>query len=211
MGAMTFAEFGTELDLVLGDRDLDSTRIGRWVNFAYHDIAGAIDFEEFDADVTTPTVAGTPEIDAPADSQVIQIVKDVSNDILLGWIPKTEYYRRAVLPQAAPKYWTRHSDLIKLNPVPDGIYDLLVIYKTPPAVMSGSDVTEISAVWDQAIHFLSVHHALLSLGEEQRAAVWLQRAMAYIQSRMTQADLHFIKEGLGPTVPVFARTPAPGT
>ena len=212
MGLITFTEFKADLESALGARSILDATLGRWVNYAYYDLAGSIDFEEFDADSTIPTVGGTPHITAPTNSQVIQLVKDTTNDALLGWIPKSEFYRRAVITTGAPRVWTRHGALIKLNPTPSGVVNLLVIYKTPPAVLTAAAVTTISAVWDQAIFFLSVHQGLLALGEEARATVWLQRAVTYIQTRMTEQDLHFVKEGLGPSLPpLIARSQAQGS
>jgi len=106
--------------------------------------------------------------------------------------------RREITPTAAPLNWTREGNLIYLHPVPNGVYALSQFIKTPPTILSSSSATSVFiATWDNAILTLAVHHALLALGEEQRATVWLSRAVSYIGSKITEADLHIGSAGLG--------------
>ena len=58
-----------------------------------------------------------------------------------------------------------------------------------------------SDIWDPAIFLLAVHQGLLALGEEQRSAAFLGRAISYIQSKITETDMHMEASGLGGSLP----------
>lgn len=202
MGLLTLAEFRTDIQSALGDLSFDSARVDRWVNFGYLDLASSVDFEILDEDSTTPTVASTDNIAAPSNNLIIKLVKDITNDQMLEWVPKAEYFRRASTPTGTPTCWTRHKDEIKLNPVPSEVVSLFVVYKTPPTALSADgDLSVFADAWDPAIFLLAVHHALLALGREQRSITWLTRAITYIQTRITEADFHSSSPGLGASLP----------
>jgi len=202
MGVMTLADFRTDLQSALGERGFASARLDRWINFGYVDLTGAVAFEVLANDEGIATVDSQNYITAPTNTLVITNVRDSTNDILLGWIPKSEYLRRPQTGTGEPTHWTRHAGKILLHPVPDGAYTLDVYTIEPPAVMSiGTAVSVLPDTWDPAIFQLAVHHALLALGDEQRSAAWLSRAITYIGSRLTEADFAQGARGLEASIP----------
>ncbi len=202
MGLLTLANFRTDLQSALGDRGITDGRLDRWINFGYLDLAGAVEFEILANDESIATTGSTQTITAPTNTLIIQFIKDTTSDNLLGWIPKQEMFRRAITPTDTPLNWTRHKTLIYLHPVPDGIFNLMVATMEPPAALSSaSGVSLFPDTWDPAIFMLSVHHALLALGEEQRSSAWLARGITYIQSRITEQDLQSAGAGLGASIP----------
>lgn len=204
MGYMTLSDFRIDLQSALGDRGLHDPRLDRFINFGYLDLCGAVDFEVLEAqDVSQSTAIGNQNLNVPANAMLVRIVRDTTVGRLLGWIPKVEFYRRAFTPNAAPLNWTRDGAVIKLNPTPNAVDAMLIIYKKTPVLLAATtDVSVIPDIWDPAIFLLSVHHALLALGEEQRSTTWLARAISYIQSRMTENDLHENASGLGASIPI---------
>lgn len=220
MGAMTLANFQAEIQSCVGDRGSDTTRLTRWLNFGYLDVAGAIDFEEFNfIDTSQSTVIGTQSVNIPAGSMVVQFVRNTTGNSLLAWLPRVEFQRRPITPTGTPTHWTTQGTKILLNPTPSAIVTLAIGYKKPPTLLAvDADATSLPDVWDPAIYMMAVHHALLALGEEQRASAWFNRAAGYIQSRMTQQDLIQDAAGLGASIPMglnrfLARQlpPAPGS
>lgn len=202
MGYMTLANFRTDIESALGDRGIGSTRIDRWVNFGYHDLGGSVDFEVLEKNTTTATVDATQTIAVPTGTEIIKLIKDTTNDVLLGWLPKAELFRRSITPTAKPTHWTRHGNLIYLHPVPNAIINEFIIHKDAPARLTTSGATSVfSDIWDPAIFLLAVHQGLLALGEEQRSAAFLGRAISYIQSKITETDMHMEASGLGGSMP----------
>ncbi len=202
MGLMSLDDLRTDVQSALGDKGITNSRLDRWINFGYLDLGGSVDFEILEGDTTTATSTGVQTIAVPTDTEIIKLIKDTTNDTLLGWIPKVEMFRRSITPTAVPINWTRHGNLIYLHPVPNGTINMFIVHKDAPAILSsGSDITVFADIWDPAVFLLAVHQGLLALGEDQRSASWLGRAISYIQSKITEVDMHVISSGLGASIP----------
>jgi hypothetical protein len=202
MGFMTLDDFRTDLQSALGDRGLGNPKLDRWVNFAYLDLAGAISFESLEDDITRSTVAANRAVAAPGNTLAIKVVRDTTNDRLLSWIPKPEYFRRSASASGQPTHWTRHGEEILLHPIPDDVFSLDIFYQTmPDRLTSPADTTILPDTWDVAIHLLSVYHGLQATGEEQRASAWWARAVNYIQTRLSEDLLQATSSGLGLSLP----------
>ena len=200
MGLLTLVDFRDEIDVTFGERSLDTPHYDRWINFAYLDICTAVDFDILDAELSFNTADGTRNYNAPTTPYIsIKHVRDTSSDYSLAWIPKEDFFRLTAADEGAPKRWTLHLDDIYLYPCPDGIYAVKAIYKQTPTILSeDGDVTVLQAGWDAAVTMLAVHYGYMALGEEQRAVVWYNRAISYIQSRMTEGGLQKGTPGLLP-------------
>lgn len=202
MGLMTLENFRADLQSALGDKGINNPRLDNWIHFANLDLAGSVNFEDLTVRTTLPTVIAQPYVAVPDNVLIVVLVRDITNDNLLGWLPKAEYYRRSQSTTGPPDNWTRDKDELLLHPVPDAIVDLLVITKgTPTKMAAPGDTTIYPDIWDPAILLLAAHHGLLALGEDQRSAAWLARAITYIQSRMTEDVLHADMAGLGASIP----------
>jgi len=202
MGLMTLEDFRTDLQSALGDRGIDNPRLDRWINHAYMDLTGGVRFEDLTEINDSETVAGVATISRPTDTRKVLIVKDVTNDNLLGWIPKNEYLRRSSALSGIPENWTEIENLIYLYPKPSGVLSIMTVYlRDPVPLQNPTDLTDISAVWDTVIWMLSVRYGLMALGEEQRASFWLSNALAYIQSKLTEDEIQAMTSGLGRSLP----------
>lgn len=206
MGLRTFTEFKSDVAKALGKSELidgaaNEADIGRYVNYGYDDLCSSVDFEVLDETATIPTVNGTVSVTAPADCLAIKVVRDVTADTTLGWLPKQEFYRRSAATGTAT-HWSRQEDLILLNPTPNGVRNLLVVYKKSPTPLATTAASVLPRVWDPVIFMLGVQYALLGYGDEQRAAAWHARAGLYISTRMTESDLQDMERGLGASFPL---------
>jgi hypothetical protein len=195
MGFMTLDQFRNELQSSLGERTFDNDRLNIWVNSAYLDIASSVDFARFDNTSTGST--SNREVSLPANIMVVKFVS-VQNQ-LLGYVPQAEAFRRRS-ESGTPVKWTRSQNNVILVPSPASSVSYEIMYKTTPSrLTSAGSTTDIPDFWDLAVQLLSVHHALLALGEEERAMTWYQRAIQYIQTRMSEDILHMREGTLAPT------------
>ncbi len=203
MGVMTLTNFRDDTQSALGDRGLANASLDRWINLGYLDIAGAVDFDILqEEDTTQSTVAGTVSVNVPTGAHKVKYVRSTTGDNLLEWVPVTELYRRSQ-SAGTPTVWAQRKNLILFNPIPSTVLALRIGYrKSPTALSATGDVTVLPDYWDAPIFLLAVHYGLLSRGEDQRAMVWLQRAAAYIQSRITERDL-MEDRGLNWTLPLI--------
>ena len=55
--------------------------------------------------------------------------------------------------------------------------------------MADGDVTILAGYVDVAIILLGTHYGLMGTGDDQRGITWLNRAMNYLQSRITGIDM----------------------
>jgi hypothetical protein len=201
MGVRQLVEFRSDVNFALGNVGRDNDWYDRRINDGYLDLCGAVDYSVLDAAATIPTVAAQNFVVAPASFLAIRNVRDTTNTKNLGFVPVTEYYRRPAVA-GIPTVWTVEGLNILLHPVPNGIFSLRVLYKDSPAILADEDdVTVLNSIWDVAVHYLAMHHALMNLGQELRAASFLARAISYIQSRITEADIVDGSLGLGASYP----------
>jgi hypothetical protein len=206
MGYMTLDDFRLDVNSALGGQGRGTIELDRWVNLGYFDVTGAIDFDILDSYTELNTATGINEVSVPADTQLIKVVKDQTNLNNLGYLPLSEYYRRANATTGLPRWFARQKDKLKLHPVPSGVYVLQIVTKQPPIAMAiENDVTVLPPTWDAAVFLLAMHHAWLALNNEQRAAVWLGRAVTYIQSRITDSDFRQGTTGLDAAIPGLVR------
>jgi hypothetical protein len=214
MGVLTLLQIRTELDSSMGSRsNVDDTRRDVWINLAYTDIASGIDFTELDDDLAIPTVQGQNNYAAPADSLIVQMFRDEDNDNLLTWIPNSEYFRldRTQTPEAAPARWTRRGDELLVFPNPNGVINLLAMFKqTPPPLVGDGAVTILPPYVDNGVLLLGIAYGLLAVGEDARATTWANRAVSYLGSRLTGQDFSFLLGGLTQTQPT-ASDPVEGS
>jgi hypothetical protein len=206
MGVITLSEFRDRMSTTLGDRNLAASRLTEAVNDAYYEIAGGVQFEEFEKVDSQSTSNGVRNYALPSDdiASVLFVVR-TSDYLNLRWVEKAEFLRLDP-GSGAPTRWTRIGAEIFLSPIPDASYGFDIHYRTMPVRLTlDSDVTAISALWDQPIYLLAVHYMWLALGEEDRAMVWYQRVLNSLQTRMSEED--FARMTLGKIPSRFNTTP----
>ena len=206
MGLIQLSEYRDDVNRALGELALEDPDVNRYVNNAYYDIAGSIDFEILEEiDESKSTTTGVAHVVYPEGAILIKQVKDTLNGLLLTYTQKEEHFRKQYLTTGAPKSWTAHKNTIRFAPTPNAAIPLLIVFKKLPEPLIGDgDVSVFPHHWDQPIFLLSVHYAFLALGQEVRASVWLARAIASIQSRITDHDFFISTASLGQTVPAGA-------
>ncbi len=203
MGLLGLDVINTEVTSSLGTRtNLDSDRVDTWINLAYVDIASGIDFEELDGELVIPTVVSQNNYTAPVNPLAIQLLRDDTNDHLLAWVPKSEFFRldQSVI-EAAPARWTRKAAELLIWPNPNKIYSLTSHFKITPTLLTGAATTILPAYVDNALIMLGAAYGFLAVGEDNRAIVWVNRAAAFLGSRLTNQDFSFLLGGLAHTQP----------
>lgn len=208
MGVLTLLQIRDEVKSSMGNRpNILDARYNVWINLAYTDVASGIDFTELDGSLVIPTVIGQNNYNGPVNPLIVQMLRDDTNNNLLGWIPGSEYFRldRSVAT-AKPKRWTRRALELLVWPNPNAIYSLTAYFKITPIALSGNaDVTVLPSYVDNALIMLGAAYGLLAVGEDQRAALWVNRAISFLSSRLTEQDFSFLLGGLTHTQPTVTQ------
>jgi len=187
MGILTLAEYRTDIEAALGSRAYGTILTDQWTNSAYYEVSGVMEHPEMFNTFSVPTVASTSSYAGPTNSIGWRFVEDVDNDTVLEFIALEDFYRRSRVTEGVPDKWTRTIDTLVLHPTPNAIINLKIHYTLEPTALSSSGhKTILPAMWDHAVFLLAVERGHLHAHEENRAALWRNNAVTYIQGLMTQ-------------------------
>lgn len=201
MGTRNLADFREDLSVVEGMRGNSDRWLDRRINSGYMEVAtgSRIIHEELRSRFSALTVADQGFIDLNTSSAVIGVESILlQNDVedrqfYLAFTEDIDQYRREAsigLDGGRPRVWTMEGtssigNRIQLRPVPDDVYSLTVVaYLEPPLLSADDDTTVLDGRWDQAIHLMAVHYALMDIGQMERADVFFNRARLYMDTRI---------------------------
>ena len=192
MGNSTLLEFRARLQSRLGDRDLSEALLNRAVNDGYFDLTGSTDFEELHKTSTVSLSEGEVDVLLPTDLQWLRGVFNDTDKKALVEVDEDYFWTLEDDDDGGePKYYCRLGAGIRFWPALDDTYVLRINYnKFPDRLSSDSDTTELKPTWDRALDMMATYHALLELGEETRAADWLNKCGFYISTRMQNSDVN---------------------
>lgn len=213
MAKRTLTLFRAELEAMLGNLSLGTTKIDRWLNDAYLDLAGGVDFAALqDIDTTTTATIGQANYAVPSGTLTVQAVFDEANDSALEYVTPEEYYRRRSTTNGNAEVWTRIGDEIYLSPPPDATDAITILRKAAPTALSGAnDTSAFPEIWDPVILHLAAFYGMMARNEEDRAMVFMQSAINYIQTRITEEEEYIQARGLGLAIAPVEPAPAPTT
>lgn len=202
MGIMTLADFRSELDESIGTPALGNTRYDRWINAAYFEVSGAIEFQQLLDVQSFTTVDGTQAYNEAGSTLGIRQVFDVENDAVLLHESVENFLLRDEDTEGDPLYWTRFGGQLHLWPVPGTTGDTIkyLRIKQPTVLSASGSVTVLPAQWDMVVWMMSVHYALLSREEQEFAAMWFNRAVSMIRSRTTDLEYDADSREVGVTI-----------
>lgn len=201
MGRRTLAEFREDLQAVEGLRGQSNRWLDRRVNSGYIEVATPrqIMHEELTQRVSLSTVADQ-EAYVVADELIgieqVMILDDLTTPLdgarYLAFTEDIDQYRREGelgSDGGRPKVWTLEARNLRLRPVPDDVYQLeYLAYNEPLPLALDSDVTDLDWRWDQAVHLMAAHYALMDLGQGERAEQYFTRARLYMDTRIKDGD-----------------------
>ena len=195
MGLLTFTQLQQEISGNLAGKNLDPTRLKRFVNYAIQDLASREQFDELFLTEPFNVFDGVTSYPVPSDLLGIHA-------IVLDGTPLKKMERQwseKDIEPAQPTYYKRREDQIIVWREPDVDYTgYIEYYKVPALLTTGASVTLFPAYWDQAIVFLGTHHGWLSLGEDEKATLWENKFSRYVSRRLKDEDISadIQKEGL---------------
>lgn len=194
MGYLTLENFMEDISMNLGGKTPGPTRLKRWFNYAYLNLASYQRFDELETTGSLTIVQGTTSYAKPTDFLgLIKIeIKDATTDPATRYVTlqkmKREFHE--LTDQAQPTHYKLRETNIIVWPEPDQTYTGYISYVfTPVRLAAASDVTIFAASWDVALVMLGTHHALLSLNRQEEADRWLGRFLGYVASRVKEIDV----------------------
>lgn len=191
MGAKNLAGFRSDLEFGLGDRGFAKGKLNGWINAGYFDITGAFDFEELHETSRNPFIVDQEDVTLPTDLQWLRSVHNDTDKESLTNIDEDNFWLLEDKTDGGiPEQWTRIGNSLRIWPKTDKARTIRINYNKFPVVLAASkDVTTLTPTWDRGVELFSMHHALMSVGEEARASEFLARGMTYVRSRLLQQEM----------------------
>lgn len=200
MGRLTVSEFQEELHALFGQRGISSERMLRWLNFAILELSGRFEFEELKVLYEFTTATGFGDYKMPRDFLGFVYVADRENKRRLRKIDQQDIALEDISTDSysMPERWAHRNKLLWLYPIPDGEYDMEVLFTVEPKPLTEpTDVTPFPAKWDSRVLSFAQSQGHLALGETEASNSAMQRALGAMENTTTdQEDL--------------AKTPMPG-
>ena len=173
---------------------LSATRILRFINQSYLELASLYQFDQLSSSTTLTTTSGTSEYELSV-SNVLRItnIVDDTNNFKLRPMSEDQYHNftQGNSTSGAPVYWyidgvgSNNRYNVALYPTPAGTYTLNVYYTKSPAELVLSP-TATSAIipepWDDSIIYRAVARGWMMLGDIEAANKWRQTARQNDQS-----------------------------
>lgn len=195
----TLATIRAELIEALGQRtDLvvaGNTRVNKFVNYAYRDLASSIQLEELIESLTFNTVANQYLYKLPnavRDLRSVSLVDAVTYSVS-GGIPLRKrdlfWYRRQILfSDVGPTDYFKYNDLLVLWPTPTAVNALSLEFRIrPDDLVNDTDSPILPTEWHEGIMLLAkakLHSALL---EPDQAAVAENDFVKFVRRKTDRA------------------------
>lgn len=167
---------------------LSDTRILRYINQSYLELASRYGFDQLSTSTTITTVAATTSYELTvSDVMHISELVDDTNDIKLEAMNERQYhkYTQGGTTSGTPSYWfidgvgSNNRWQITLYPTPAGAYTINVYYdKVPTELVTSPAATSpvIPDIWDDSIIHRAISRGWRMLGDLEAAGSWLSLA-----------------------------------
>lgn len=175
---LSLVEARTEIRAMLtGRSDVTDPRIDFWLNKAYIDIAtSAKKLDELKASLSFDTVADQPLYLLPAITVTSMTLTRIDDDHPDGGVPvdkidQAAYRRRKDLRALGvairkPQAFVRSNRILAIDPIPDGVYSLVMDYRfEPQPLVEDADCPILSSEWHEAWILLARKKILSALNE----------------------------------------------
>lgn len=191
MGLMTLEDFRTELHEQFGARGVGNERMTLWINLGYFELCGKMEFEILQCQQYFATVDGSYVYELPDKFLGVVSIWDVTNKKRLR---KKDTSDAGLLDvnstnKSQPEWWMQRSNGFWLYPVPNGAYEIQIIYmKEPTKLINAIDTTILPQSWDLSVLLLAKHFGHLSFKELDQSTACYQRAMQQTIQNKTDAQ-----------------------
>jgi hypothetical protein len=167
---------------------ISDTRILRYINQSYLELASEFSFDQLGADTTITTASGTAAYELTV-SNVLSFtdIVDDTNNVKMYTMNENQYHKfnQGDSTSGTPIYWyisgvgTNDRYEVTLWPTPAGVYTLNVYYvQAPDELVTSPSATSavIPQQWDDSIIHRAVSRGWRMLGDLESATQWLSLA-----------------------------------
>lgn len=185
--AMNRGQIRTYVLQYLGKRsDVTTALADDFINQSYLELAASFFFKLLEqVDVGTTTVASTSSYSLPTKNLYVDSITDLTNKRKLEAKDMEWYQDQDHEEDGQPLYWVHSVDEIILQPIPDGVYDLRIVgRKLPTVITSDATIPDLPENW----HLILALHAAADLafmfGMDERGMMLKNEMLGKISAAM---------------------------
>jgi hypothetical protein len=193
MGMLTLKRFQALVlanPLLQGRGEIDLDLVRDWINLAYFEVAGAVEFKVLRRCASLSTIEGVTDYDYPGSFTALIGIQDrTTNSLLIEMTPKRAL-RLTFDETGYPRYYLQKKGGVRLWPTPDGVYAFFAYYiGAPDPLLLPGDVTTLPATWDKSVLLGAIEMGLRNFNLFDEADKSFTRMMANMKSRLRDEDL----------------------
>jgi len=216
MGTMTFADFTSELNFLLGNRNdtdaTDTTRTARWINQAYTYMChpSVHKFREMQAiDNSTALVSGTNSYSiATLGSDTVVAIRFITHIAATSYTATAtkqkldprgiRWFEQRTLTTGRPFLYTIDGSTLFVSGVPGANENgqlLRIGYYKEPTQLSAAQTTVLGTYYDRPLMKFIEAFAEADLGDKAKALVTLKEAMGLLNNAVEETELEAEDDG----------------
>lgn len=172
----------------LDSTDLPDASALRFLNRSWWEVCSKFKFREKETQTTLTTVAGTRDVNVPADmfaTRIAVIINDELEHIQLDQIDEQTYenlYDSDSENENIPTMYFRYGSIIRLYPTPDDAYSLVVYYWKNLTDLAVLNDPSIPQSWHEIVLFGAIWRAKAELGDLDSKASFQMDQQRLIES-----------------------------
>jgi hypothetical protein len=174
----TLLSLRSELLLQLSSRtDADATRINRWINWAYRNLAAMLKLSELKASMQLNLAVGQPFYLLPVQVRSIQAVSmadaiDYANKGIKLFLSNEDEYRRQSDRSGTPQNYFRFGRMLVVYPDPDTLFPIYLEFLIRPKdLVADTDSPILPQEFHESLLLYARHKAWRSLRNYQEASL----------------------------------------
>ena len=174
MALSTYSDLQTAIANYLARTDLTS-QIPNFISLAEVRLSRDLRIRQMSKVATTSTTNGDSTVELPADFNMIRDIHLNTNPIstLVYQTPSIFYRNAKPSTIGQPRFYTILSEEIQLSPVPDGEYEIQMLYYSNPAPLSNTNTSNVfMTACPDLLLYASLAEAEPYLMNDPRLATW---------------------------------------
>ena len=190
MSFTSYSDLQTTISDYLARNDL-VTQIPDFIRLAELRLNRDLRIRQMSKVVTTTTTASDPTVELPSDFNMIRDIHLNTNPIAtLSYETPSIFYRNAKPSTIGqPKFYTILAQEIQLSPVPDGVYEIqMLYYSNIPSLTDTNTTNAFLTVCPDLLLYASLAEAEPYLMNDPRIATWQALYDRGVQSLSTADD-----------------------
>lgn len=192
--------------------DVPETDLTININDSYREIANKFRFHDTRKLCQFDTIDGTYKYGLPVDASAVLRVRDNTNEKRLEKFGDRRAAEQlnvtANIQKGRPESYVRHKTWVEIFPIPDGIYEIELLYKARVVDLSADDdVPILPESWHRGIRLFAKYYYYEEKGDTPKELAAQGSFDRWLRNQPTEIDEESVDFDSGVTLPGLAEFP----